>query len=351
MELHSRCERSVVGPSAAALLACVLAACSSAGDAPNGEGNGVTASGTRASNPAPAVNPGVMTPGAATSPSETPSASNEGTPTAVPVAPSSAPALSGPSSPQPPSAQPSSAQPSSAQQPAEPQPQTGTCNPFPAATGDRSLSATMDISGTFDGNLVRFTGTGALGNGSQQEGQDALFELAPGATIRNVILGSPAADGIHCQGACTIENVWWEDVGEDAATFRGNSATQEMRVSCAGARGADDKVFQHNGAGTLTLENITVENFGKLYRSCGNCSTQFARHIVLRNVTARDGQTLVGLNSNLGDTATFQNITLFGDIDVCDRYTGNDTGAEPTKNGTGADGSACIFSAADISQR
>ncbi len=231
------------------------------------------------------------------------------------------------------------------------QPQPNGCNPWPAATGNRDVSATLEVSGTFDGGLMRFTGIGPLGNGSQEEGQDALFELAPGATLRNVILGSPAADGIHCQGACTLENVWWEDVGEDAATFRGNSSNQNMSIRCGGARSADDKVFQHNGAGTLTIEDFVVEDFGKLYRSCGNCGTQFARHIVLRSITAREGSVLVGINSNLGDTAEFENITLFGEIGVCDRYTGNDTGAEPTRNGSGADGQSCIFTTADITQR
>ncbi|WP_307837737.1 pectate lyase [Paractinoplanes rishiriensis] len=34
------------------------------------------------------------------------------------------------------------------------------------------------------------------------------------------------------------------------------------------------QVFQHNGGGTLTVKNFEVSNVGKLYRSCGNCSTR-----------------------------------------------------------------------------
>ncbi|MFI7439913.1 pectate lyase [Nonomuraea indica] len=42
----------------------------------------------------------------------------------------------------------------------------------------------------------------------------------PGGTVRNVILDAPAGGGIHREGSCTIRDVWWNDVGEDAATLR-----------------------------------------------------------------------------------------------------------------------------------
>jgi len=34
---------------------------------------------------------------------------------------------------------------------------------------------------------------------------------------------------------------------------------------------AEDKVVQHNGGGTVAIDGFCVEDFGKLYRSCGNC--------------------------------------------------------------------------------
>jgi pectate lyase len=325
-------------------------------------------------NSAPAANPaapGSPAPAANTAPANgmsngaapTPGSMNENRPAALPLTPAPVPPANPmgsdddtdddtPPATQPPAAQPPAMQPPAMQPPQQQPPAANACRPWPAATGARGVGTTISVTGTFDGGLARFTGTGALANGSQEEGQDALFELEPGATLRNVILGNPAADGIHCRGACTLENVWWEDVGEDAATFRGNSDTQQQRVSCAGARNADDKVLQQNGAGTLTIENFFVEDFGKLYRSCGNCSTQFDRHVVMRNITASGGGVLVGINSNLGDTATFSNITLLGNgMTVCDRYNGNDNGDEPTKAGSGADGRSCIFTAADIIQR
>lgn len=227
---------------------------------------------------------------------------------------------------------------------------------FPTATSTRTVNATMKVSGTFDGGLARFVAGSALGDGGQGEGQKPVFELADGATLRNVILGAPAADGVHCLGSCTLSGVWWEDVGEDAATFLGTSSSVRMTVSGGGARKADDKVFQHNGAGTLTISDFQVDNFGKLYRSCGNCRTQFARHVVVRNVMAfGPANAIVGVNSNLGDTASLSAITIFNDpskkIAICDRFQGNNTGAEPTKVGTGPDGTTCNYSTSSITYK
>lgn len=227
---------------------------------------------------------------------------------------------------------------------------------WPAPTGQQTLTATMSVSGTFDGGLRRYVGGGDLGSGGQAEDQDPLFNLASGATLQNVIIGAPAADGIHCAGACTLRNVWWEDVGEDAATFRGSSSSISSLVDGGGARLASDKVFQHNGAGTVTIRNFQVERFGKLYRSCGNCGTQFQRHVVIQNVTVTaPGDAIAGVNTNFGDSATFSGITIIGDpgrdITICQKYIGNSTGDEPIENGSGADGTFCRYSSSEITYR
>jgi hypothetical protein len=228
---------------------------------------------------------------------------------------------------------------------------SGACATWPTANGSQSVSSTIQVSGTYDGMLKRFVGSGALGGSGQQEGQGPLFELANGATLKNVIIGNPAADGVHCAGSCTIDNVWWEDVGEDAATFRGTSSSATMTVRCGGAKNATDKVFQHNGAGTLTIQNFQVETFGKLYRSCGNCNQQYARHVVLQDITSRGGSVLVGINTNYGDTADFDRITVYGSTRICERYTGNTTGAEPVRTGEGPDSMYCRYTTSDITQR
>jgi hypothetical protein len=215
----------------------------------------------------------------------------------------------------------------------------------PPATGEETVTATIEVTGTFDGGNKRFTGGGDLGDGGQDEGQDPLFRLAAGATLTNVIIGSPAADGVHCAGSCTLRNVFWEDVGEDAATFRGGNAT--VRIIGGGAANADDKVFQDNrgAGGSVWITDFEVADFGKLYRSCGNCSTQAARSVTLENIrVSGDGDVLVGINTNLGDTARINGVTISGgaDVGICDLFEGNDSGDEPTKIGEGPNDSTCV---------
>ncbi|KAH7676204.1 hypothetical protein AAVH_41886, partial [Aphelenchoides avenae] len=72
-----------------------------------------------------------------------------------------------------------------------------------------------------------------FGDGSQDESQLPNFRLEDGAVI-----GVPAADGIHCYSSCTIEK---------------GVAGAKYTVTGGGAKKASDKVFQHNGAGTLTI--------------------------------------------------------------------------------------------------
>ena len=49
---------------------------------------------------------------------------------------------------------------------------------------------------------------------------DTVFVLSPGSTLKNVIIGPDQSEGIYCiGGGCTIENVWFEDVCEDAISI------------------------------------------------------------------------------------------------------------------------------------
>ncbi len=217
---------------------------------------------------------------------------------------------------------------------------------WPTPSGQASVKdGTIKVSGEFDGKMQRFC---CIGDGGQGESQDAVFELAPGAVIKNVILGAPAGDGIHCNGDCTIENVWWEDVGEDGATFRDGS---NYYVIGGGARSATDKLFQHNGPGTVHISGFYAENVGKLYRSCGNCSPDFQRHVVIDNVMVRSVKVLAGINSNFGDTARLSRITLFGGTTVCQKFKGVPKGSEPTKLGQDPDGVHCVYQESDITRR
>ncbi|WP_282699955.1 pectate lyase [Streptomyces sp. CC219B] len=220
---------------------------------------------------------------------------------------------------------------------------------WPTPTSSQPVSATIPVSGVVDGGMKRYYGAGNLAGGGQQEGQDPIFRLAAGATLKNVVIGAPGADGIHCQGDCTLQNVWWEDVGEDAATFRGGST---YTVTGGGARKAADKVFQHNGPGTVNISNFAVSEFKTLYRSCGDCSTQYTRRVNLSNIEVTGtGSTarLVGINVNRNDVATLRGITILNDasrkVVPCQKYNNN------TAVGTGPDGTNCLYSGSDITYR
>jgi pectate lyase len=179
---------------------------------------------------------------------------------------------------------------------------------MPTYTETVQLSATHVVpAGTvFDGGNKRYN----LSGGSQSEGQPAVFDVQEGGTLRNVIIGPLAADGIHCLGNCTLERVWWEDIGEDAATALGPAGTV-MNITCGAAYKGSDKTFQFNGRGEMRISNFFVANAGKLVRSCGDCTGNGGpRRIFVNNVITRDVSTIVGINSNFGDVATIRNLTL-----------------------------------------
>ncbi|KAL1960887.1 hypothetical protein VTO42DRAFT_5870 [Malbranchea cinnamomea] len=206
--------------------------------------------------------------------------------------------------------------------------------PLPESQGHESFSEPQVITGTFDGGMKTYD-RGVTCSGQAEGGEDdAVFIIQEGGTLKNAIIGKDQIEGVHCLGSCTIENVWWEAVCEDALSIKQPSGVS--RVIGGGAQGAEDKVIQHNGGGTVSVDGFTVYDFGKLYRSCGNCGEQHQRHVEISNVVAVDGSTLVGINSNYGDTATIDSATCASDVNnICEEYEGNDNGDEPEKIGSG----------------
>ena len=167
---------------------------------------------------------------------------------------------------------------------------------MPASSGTSVLSAVQTIAAgeSFDGGMVAFD-RGASCTGQAEGGDsDAVFELEDGATLSNVIIGPNQIEGVHCYGSCTLNNVWWSAVCEDAFTIKEQSAGGTTTITGGGAFGAEDKVLQHNGGGSLSVSGFTVDNFGKLYRSCGNCDEMFERHVTFDDITASEGSVLAG---------------------------------------------------------
>jgi pectate lyase C len=119
---------------------------------------------------------------------------------------------------------------------------------------------------TYDGENKRFRAGSALGDGSQDEGQQPVFRVEDGGRLINVVIGAPAADGIHIYGDATLSNIVWEDIGEDALTIK-ESGT--VVLDGGSATNGEDKVFQINAASTFRLSNFTASNAGKLIRQNG----------------------------------------------------------------------------------
>jgi hypothetical protein len=229
-------------------------------------------------------------------------------------------------------------------------PTSGTGTPtgsWPSSAGSVTISGTVSVSGTFDGGMKTYC---CIGDGSQSESQDPMFEIANGGTLQNVILGSPAGDGVHCLGTCTIRNVWWNDIGEDAATFLGTSGGTSYVIG-GGARNGSDKTFQHNGNGTVNISGFYLSGAGKLYRACGNCTNSYQRNVVVDNVLLTGVDYVVGINTNWGDVATISRVTVNSDAVVCGMYKGVAKGSEPSYLGEGWDTSNCKVSKSDITYK
>ncbi|PSK40039.1 phosphoribosylaminoimidazole carboxylase, ATPase subunit [Elsinoe australis] len=216
---------------------------------------------------------------------------------------------------------------------------------IPASKGTVDYTAPQKVSGVFDGGMKTYGRKGVKCDGQSEGGQaDTVFLISAGGTLQNAIIGANQKEGVYCLGACTIKNVWWTAVCEDALSIKGNG---NALVSGGGARAAEDKVIQHNGFGTVTIDGFKVVNFGKLYRSCGNCKENGkARSVVVKNVQASSGKTLVGINSNYGDKATITGTCATGVKKICSQFTGNNNGKEPKEVSSGPGGACGSFTVA-----
>lgn len=143
-----------------------------------------------------------------------------------------------------------------------------------SANGSATVSSTIKVtSGTYDGGCKVFNATSALGDGSQNEGQSPVFRVENGATLKNVIFGSNAADGIHFYNGGNIDNVRWTNVGEDAMTIKSSGTVNVKNIS---AFAGSDKFIQVNAASTLNVSNCVVDSMGKFLRQNGGTTFKVA---------------------------------------------------------------------------
>ncbi|KAL2672276.1 hypothetical protein Neosp_012977 [[Neocosmospora] mangrovei] len=202
---------------------------------------------------------------------------------------------------------------------------------LPTPTDSKSLSAPQYIKAgqTFDAGWVKYD-RGQSCTGQSEGGEaDTVFVLEEGATLRNVIIGKNQKEGVYCLGSCNLEFVWFEDVCEDAISIKGDGTAN---IIGGGAYKASDKVIQHNGCGHVNIVNFYANDYGKVYRSCGNCKNNCARSVHMEGTTAVNGGELIGINTNLGDKATYSN-NCYPKVQ-CQGYNGCDKAngdCEPTK--------------------
>lgn len=96
----------------------------------------------------------------------------------------------------------------------------------------------------------------------------------------------------------------------------------------------------------VQIKDFEVDDFGKLYRSCGNCkNNKGPRKVVIDGVRASGGSVMAGMNANYGDVATISNTCGAKTTKMCQRYEGCDKAkgdCESKKLGEGFDGKTCI---------
>ncbi|KAI5898174.1 polysaccharide lyase family 3 protein [Schizophyllum commune H4-8] len=206
---------------------------------------------------------------------------------------------------------------------------------LPTPTDHVTSSKVIEVKAgeVYDGGWKKFDrGSGACNGQKEGDWEDAVFYLHEGATLKNVIIGANQAEGVHCTGHCTLEFVWFEDVCEDAITIKNDKAGSDTWIVGGGAYHAEDKIVQHNGCGTVNIINFYAKDYGKLYRSCGNCSKQCKRTVNIQGVEARDGGELAGINKKYGDKATITDVCTDAKH-ACVLYNGCAGDCEPSKVG------------------
>ncbi|KAH7323475.1 family 3 polysaccharide lyase [Rhexocercosporidium sp. MPI-PUGE-AT-0058] len=216
---------------------------------------------------------------------------------------------------------------------------------FPVATETVVLQDAMYImpGQIFDGQMKRYERPmGSCNEQAEGTDADAVFNLLPGSTIRNVIIGKHQSEGIHALGDAWVENVWWEDVCEDALTSKGLNT--QLRVIGGGARNATDKIFQDNSlGGKYNITGFYAENFGTFYQSCGNCLNQSKRNATIQNIVAVFGNRMGIINPNYGDEIRMKDSQITNVTRMVDKEIANNVQTVPYTIGTGPDEKYALY--------
>ncbi|KQZ48612.1 hypothetical protein ASD54_17280 [Rhizobium sp. Root149] len=168
------------------------------------------------------------------------------------------------------------------------------------------VDKTIVVDGTeFDGKGATYTASSKLGDGGQGEGQQPIFILKNGATLKNVTIGDNGADGIHVYGGATLKNVHWKDVGEDALTVK---SPGDLNVIGGSASQAADKVFQVNADSNIYIKDFKADGFQTFVRTNGG-------QPITSNVTIEGGEFTNGKTLFRTDSKTSE-VNFVGEMSV-----------------------------------
>ncbi|HEX3048145.1 MAG TPA: pectate lyase, partial [Bacillota bacterium] len=177
--------------------------------------------------------------------------------------------------------------------------------------GTKTITSTIIVGAgqVYDGGNQTIIAQG-MGDGSQSESQDPIFRLENGASLRNVIIGFPGCDGVHCYGNNSVSNVRWTDIGEDALTVKGSESVSAGTITVDGgyANYGDDKVFQVNAPCTLRVSNFSADGMGKLCRQNGG--TTFTMTLYLTNVTCKNVKEAIFRTDSSTSQCYYRNLTV-----------------------------------------
>ncbi|MBP2444049.1 pectate lyase [Rhizobium leguminosarum] len=183
--------------------------------------------------------------------------------------------------------------------------QTTTEKPDLSNKGDVISEPIVVDGGVFDGKGATYTAASKLGDGGQSETQSPLFILKNGAILKNVDLGENGADGIHVYGGATLENVNWQNVGEDALTVK---SAGDVTILGGSAKGATDKIFQINADTHFYLKDFVADGFTSLVRTNGG--KQIDADVTIDGGAFSNGSNVFGTDSSLASVKFLSDITL-----------------------------------------
>jgi hypothetical protein len=208
-------------------------------------------------------------------------------------------------------------------------PRTCGCETTAGEFGIVDATIVVQAGQVYDGACKIFRANpDTLGDGNQDEDQKPVFRVNDGGTLKNVVLGASAADGVHVHGDVTLENIHWLDIGEDAMTVK-ESGT--VNLNCGSAAHAGDKIFQVNAASEIFISHFTATDGGKFMRQNGDttfevnvtidhCDISNLDEVIFRTDSSSSHVTLKNTRySDLGE-----GLFMFGD-DVVNGNSGQST--------------------------